>query len=443
MIEKQKFYNKTWFIWFCLMFLAPLGILLMWKKKRFYKIPRIVLSIFFGFSFILQLIVVLVPIDEQETIAASAKNSNIEQTIGKNDEVADSDEKTKVTQTKTEDNKDNQTFAVEGNLKIHYLNVGQADSILIQQNGENMLIDAGNNADSSLVVEYLRKQGVHKLDYIVGTHPHEDHIGGLDVVIDTFSIGKVFMPQTTATTQTFKDVVLAVKNKDLKITTPKVENSYNLGGATWTILAPNGSEYNDANNYSIVIKLKFGNNSFIFMGDAEDVSEGQILAKQLDIEADVLKVGHHGSSSSTTTEFLNKVNPKHAVISVGKDNKYGHPYKETMDKLKDKDVEVYRTDESGTIIATSDGNKITFNTVPGSYNYAQQVENISASDTTMVVAQEPKPITNNKEVMVYVTNSGKKYHFDGCRYLSKSKIPINLDEAKSKYDPCKVCHPPQ
>lgn len=267
----------------------------------------------------------------------------------------------------TVDNLYNENTAV-GELKVHYINVGQADSILITQGGKNMLIDAGNNADSALVVDYLKKQGISKLDYVIGTHPHEDHIGGLDTVINVFDIGTIYMPKVTSTTETYKDVITAISNKGKKITVPNVGSTFNVGDAVATILAPNNSSYADINNYSIAIKLKFGNNSFIFMGDAEDISEGEILAKQLDLEADVLKVGHHGSSSSTTQAFLNKVNPKYAVISVGKGNDYGHPHKSTMDRLKAKGVTVYRTDENGTIVATSNGSNITFNTNPGSYN---------------------------------------------------------------------------
>ena len=264
---------------------------------------------------------------------------------------------------------DNNNSKVTGNLKVHFIDVGQADSILIQQGDHNMLIDAGNNSDSDLVSNYLKNQGVSKLDYVIGTHPHEDHIGGLDVVVKNFSIDKILLPKVTSTTTTFKDLVTSINNKRMNITTPKVGTSYNLGGATWTILAPNSNAYEDINNHSIVIHLKYGNNSFMFTGDAESISEEEILQKQLDIKSDVLKVGHHGSSSSTSNSFLNKVNPKYAIVSVGKDNDYGHPHKPTMERLKSKRITVYRTDECGTIIATSDGTTITFNTKPGSYSY--------------------------------------------------------------------------
>lgn len=279
------------------------------------------------------------------------------------------------------DNKGQDTNTnVSGQLKVSYIDVGQADSILIQQGDHNMLIDAGNNLDDKTVKAYLDKQGVKSLDYAIGTHPHEDHIGGLDYIINNVNVKKVYMPKATATTKTFKDVVAAIKNKGLTATEPKVSETFDLGEAKCTILAPNGTKYDDANNYSIVIKLKFGSNTFLFTGDAENISEKEMLDKGLDVSADVLKVGHHGSRSSTTEEFLNKVNPKYAVISCEKNNDYGHPHKTTIERLKDHKIPVYRTDESGSIVCTSDGKNITFDKKPGSYAYPSKAPAKQDSD---------------------------------------------------------------
>lgn len=253
-----------------------------------------------------------------------------------------------------------------GYLKVHFIDVGQADAILIQQQDQYMLIDAGNNGDADLIVNYLEKQGVKKLQYVIGTHPHEDHVGSLDTVINTFDIENIMMPKATANTKTFEDVISAIKSKGLKITTPKIGDQYTLNEGEWRILAPSGSEYKDINNYSIVIKYTFGEHSFLFTGDAEEQSEEEILSNSIgdikSLQSDILKIGHHGSNSSTSEEFLNAVNPRYAVISAGKDNKYGHPHKEILDRLTKSNIEVIRTDEKGTVVFTSDGKDLSYET---------------------------------------------------------------------------------
>ena len=313
-----------------------------------------------------------------------------------------------------------------------------------------MLFRSGNNEDSNTVKNYIAKQGITKLDYIVGTHPHEDHVGGLDTVINSFQIGKIYMPKVTSNTKTFLDVVSAIKAKGMKVTAPLVGQTFKVGSATATILAPNSTGYEDLNNFSIVIRLTFGNNSFLFDGDAEDISENEMLSKGLNISADVLKVGHHGSNSSTTQKFLDKVNPKYAVISVGKDNSYGHPHKSTMDKLKAKGIKVYRTDESGTIIVNSDGKNITFNTKPDSYAFlglgssSSSKGGSSGGTSTVKTSMTKLTKSSNNSKIVYYTPSGKSYHYDkNCRTLSKSKIILSgtLGDALSSFhnDPCNVC----
>ena len=258
-----------------------------------------------------------------------------------------------------------------------------------------MLIDAGNNADSDFGVNYLKVK-VSKIELCSSTHPHEDHIGGLDVVINTFEIDKVIMPKVSHTTKTFEDVLTAISNKSLKITSPTPGSTFSLGETRFTILAPNSSTYDELNNYSIVLKMEYGDTSFLFTGDAEDISENEMISKGYNLSADVLKIGHHGSNSSTTQNFLNKVNPKYAVIMVGADNTYGHPHQETMDKLKSKNIQVYRTDENGTIVATSDGNNITFNTQPGSYT-SRGNGNTSSSVGNSYSNSSSKTITNSSE----------------------------------------------
>ncbi|MCT4605668.1 MAG: MBL fold metallo-hydrolase [Marinisporobacter sp.] len=327
---------------------------------------------------------------------------------------------------------------VKGDLKIHFIDVGQADSILIKNGESTMLIDAGNNGDADLVVNYLKNQGINQLDYVIGTHPHEDHIGGLDAVINNFDIGKVYMPKVTHTSKTFKDVITAIKKKGLKITNPTVGGIIPLGDAKGVILAPNSKEYKDYNDYSIVLKLTYGNTSFLFTGDAEGLSEKEMMRNGLDLSADVLKLGHHGSHSSTTIDFLNKVNPKYAVIMTEIGNDYGHPHKETMDKLKNKNIPVYRTDESGNIVATSDGNKISFNANQGDYNYGRDSKSkktntnkentINILTAKAVTSIEEKNDMNKDEqglIKGNINSKGEKiYHMPDGAYYKNVKAEV-------------------
>lgn len=246
---------------------------------------------------------------------------------------------------------------VNSNLEVSYLDVGQADSILIENNNEYMLIDAGNNNDGELLVKYFKDKGISNFKYVVGTHPHEDHIGGLDDVINNFDIGTIYMPDVITTTKTFMDVLDSMEKKDMTYNVPKIEETFTLGKSLITVLYT-GTDTKDLNNTSIVLRLDFGDTSYIFTGDATEKTENILLKDNLNLNADVLKVGHHGSRYSTTDDFLKKVSPKYAVISVGKDNSYNHPEDIILNKLKTNSVETYRTDIEGTVIITSDGKDI-------------------------------------------------------------------------------------
>lgn len=252
-------------------------------------------------------------------------------------------------------------------LVVQYIDVGQADSsLLFLPNGKVMLIDAGGNATADQLVAYLQEQGVKRIDYLIGTHPHEDHIGGLDAVIENFDIGEIYMPKVddsqVPTTQTYEDVLTAIDANGLTVTQGKGGMTlFREGLLKAEILAPNVSKYDELNSYSIVIRISYQNTSFLFMGDAESDSEQQIL-QRYDVEADVIKCGHHGSSTSNSREFIGEVNPKYAIISCGKDNQYGHPHEETLAVLEEQEATVYRTDQDGTITATSNGQQISFET---------------------------------------------------------------------------------
>ena len=248
---------------------------------------------------------------------------------------------------------------VTGNLTVDFIDVGQADSILITNNNESMLIDAGNNEDGEDIVKYLENKGIKKLNYVVGTHPHEDHIGGLDDVINSdIQIENILMPKITTTTKTFEDVLDAIENKGLTVEAPGKGYEFKIGEANCKVMTDSIIDKDNLNISSIVIRLTFGNNSFLFMGDSEEENEKTISWPK----TDVLKVGHHGSNTSSSEKFLNEVSPKYAVIMAGEGNSYGLPKDEILKRIESLGTTIYRTDKNGTIEMISDGNEIKITT---------------------------------------------------------------------------------
>lgn len=242
-------------------------------------------------------------------------------------------------------------------LTIHYIDVGQGDSTLIQFNNKTLLIDAG--CPNKKVYNYLKKCGIKKLNYVIATHPHDDHIGGMPYIINGFPIDKFLAPKATNNTTSFKEMLSELQKNNLKINSTMAGTYIPLDPKlSCFVVAPNSSAYKNLNNYSIVLKITYNNTSFLFCGDAENLSEEEILNSGYNISSDVLKLGHHGSKTATSDNFLNEVNPKVAIISCGKGNDYGHPHKETLRKLKNKNITTYRTDINGTIILESNGTKI-------------------------------------------------------------------------------------
>lgn len=246
-------------------------------------------------------------------------------------------------------------------LKVYITDVGQADSILIRDGNYNMLIDAGNNSDGEKLVKYYNELGITSFKYVFASHPHEDHIGGMDDIINNFDIENFYMPDKLSTTKTFEDMLDALERKNLKYIVPKVNDKLSLNNSNINVIYV-GSDESDINDSSIVLKLNYFSNSFLFTGDLGSNKEKKILNSGANIKADVLKVGHHGSSYSTASLFLDKVNPSFAAISVGKNNIYKHPASSTLEKLNKRGIKVYRTDLDGTILFESNGKDISVST---------------------------------------------------------------------------------
>ena len=264
----------------------------------------------------------------------------------------------------TQENKNTPALSnnVDEKVSVHYIDVGQGDSIFIQSGNSTMLIDAGENDKGDQVVAYLKSQGVEQLDYVIGTHPHSDHIGGLDTVINNFPVKQVMLPKVTHTTKTYEDVLKAVQKQGLKVTVPNVGDTYQLGELGITVISP-GEDYGDEpNNWSLGVVAKYKEVSFLMSGDAEVDAEQWMVEHNNDISATVLKLSHHGSSTSSSQQFLDAVNPQYVIISLGKDNKYGHPHKEVMERLEKMNVPIYRTDTMGTIVVSTDGENISIQT---------------------------------------------------------------------------------
>ena len=344
-------------------------------------------------------------------------------------------------------------------MEVHFLDVGQGDATLITCGGHAMLIDAGDDSKGTAIQNYLAKRNIEKLDYLILTHPDADHIGGAPVIITKFDIDKVFMSNYEKDNKTYRKLIQALDDNRLRYITPIVGSRYSLGTAKITILAPNG-KYDNPNDASIACLIQNGNNKFLFTGDAGEDAEKDILNNGINIAADVYKAGHHGSKYSTSTDFLRAVKPESAVISCGEGNSYGHPHAATLNALRTSGVEVYRTDEAGTVIATSDGKKITFN-VPASETWqagepaqnSKEVENAgkeTAGSPASEVKEKPQPSNNVQTAgITYVLNKNThKFHVPECSSVDTIKAKNREDTTMSRdqiieagYVPCKRCNP--
>ena len=313
-------------------------------------------------------------------------------------------------------------------FEMHFIDVGQALSVLVECDGQFMLYDGGNVDDGSLVVSYLQKQGVEQLEYVFCSHAHEDHVGGLAAALAYFPAYHVYSPVTEADTQCFRNFVKYTRQQGLAVEVPAAGTVWQLGSATVTLLGP-VAQYDQTNNTSLVLRIDYGSTSFLLTGDMESDAERDLVNSGADLKADVLQVGHHGSSTSTSYLFLNAVLPEMGVISCGVNNKYGHPHEETLSILRDAGVDVYRTDLQGTITIGSDGQNFTV----GTEHFAADSQ-LNPTD----------PAASSAAQQTYIGNvNSKKFHLPSCANLPAEKNQVlfsSYDEAiAAGYTPCASC----
>lgn len=371
------------------------------------------------------------------------------------------------TQSVTQEN-DNVNNIDSDEMKVHFIDVGQGDSIFIElPDDKTMLIDASEREYADKITTYIYSCGYNSLDYVVATHPHSDHIGGMADVIGSFSVGNVILSPATHTTKTYTNMLTAIDQSGAKVTLGTGGTEiFSDGDLSAVVIAPVTEDYSNLNNSSVMIMLTYGEKKFLFTGDAEEEEERTVTA---DVKCDVLKVGHHGSSTSTGNAFLTAANPEYAVISCGTGNSYGHPHTETIDKLKKAGINIYRTDLQGDIVMTCDGKNITVNVSPSNDGGASLAESkpettkvttttaattkaVTTKATTTAVRTTPAPVTQapaeNPVSYSYVLNTNTmKIHRAGCSYVNQmseanKSYTNDYDGAIAMgYVPCKRCKP--
>lgn len=353
----------------------------------------------------------------------------------------------------SDDTEGQATLPENSTFEIHFIDVGQADSALVLCDGEAMLIDGGNAEDSNLIYSYLKKLSQDHLDYIVCTHGHEDHVGGLAGALNYASVDHALCSVTSYDSKAFGNFTKYLDKQGVSIEVPSAGDTFRLGSAQVQVLGPINSS-NEPNNMSIVLRIVYGETSFLFTGDAEREEEQDILDAGYSLDSTVLKVGHHGSANSTTYPFLREVMPEYAVISVGKDNSYGHPTEEALSRLRDADVTVYRTDMQGDIICTSDGKVVSFSVERNAD--ADTLASIGPNSTQQGTSPATPPPQDDEQQDTpapagaqYVLNTNThKFHYPSCSSVkqmsekNKSYYTGTRDEVIDMgYEPCQRCNP--
>lgn len=329
-------------------------------------------------------------------------------------------------------------------LKVHYIDVGQGDSQLIQKDGINTLIDTGESSESESLISYLKQQGVTKIDNFIITHPHTDHMGGAAQVIESLDIGNVYMTNYVHTTNAYEDLLKTIKKKGVKLIQAKAGISVDLGkGIKGDIISPL-KDYEDINASSIILKATYNKNSFLFTGDATKETENDLLEKGVDLKSDVYKVAHHGSDYSNGLDYLKQINPSLSIIEVGADNSYGHPHTYTMKYLNQLKSTILRTDLQGTIVVTSDGMNLSYKTAKKS-SPSSIDKKPATNDKTTAESPAAKPNSTKEKIQFIGNKNSKIYHKTSCSSLPISKNSIDFSSKKAAssagYKPCQRCNP--
>lgn len=336
-----------------------------------------------------------------------------------------------------------------GGFQVYFIDVGQADAALVVCEGKTMLIDGGNADDSNLMYAFLKNKGISHLDYVIATHAHEDHVGGLAGALNYATVGTVYCPATSYNSNAFRNFAKGVQNQGKSITVPTTSTRFSLGGAECTVLAVNTTA--DTNNSSIVLRVVYGNTSFLFTGDAEREVEQAMINRGVPLSATVLKVGHHGSSTSSSYQFIWNVMPDYAVISCGKGNSYGHPHDEVLSRLQNADVHLFRTDMQGDITCTSDGHSVRFS-VSRNWNanvFGDVGNSTQPEQTDPPIQTDPPEQTEPAAECDYVLNTNSmKFHDPNCEWAEKISNKNRREYTGDRqdlidqgYDPCGSCHP--
>lgn len=346
------------------------------------------------------------------------------------------------------------TAETNGEMAVHFLDVGQGNAILVQSGGQNLLYDGGDQNHADEVVSYLQQQNVQTIDYMISSHYDEDHLGGLIPCLNTFEVSNVLGPDYVHTSNLFNTFMNTATANAIIVQYPSVGDTFDFGTGSFTVLAPSGISQN-SNDNSLVIKLENGSNSFIFTGDAEETSEQDMISTGMNLDCDVLSIGHHGSASSTTWDFLEATSPSYAVISCGVNNQYNHPSAETMGRLSDMEIPVFRTDKQGTIIAVSDGTTINWFQNPcNDYSSGDSSANssgdlssdgISYHEETTVSEQNSVQEDSSAATgaMVWIPATGEKYHsIPNCGRMNPDTArQVTQSEAEAMgYGPCSKCY---